>query len=189
MNASARVTVSGVVEEWPAGLTSDLSSQHWLVVHAYPRQDKKLLADLQFRHLPCCAFFERRIRVYPGKGKQESLVPLLGGYVFVAAERELKSVIFDTGRVVRIIDVTQPRTLTEDLANLCRLITASSGPIKVKPEIVPGRRITILRGVFSGCSGVVAKRQNQVELIVNLELLGHSVSVALPAEFAELIEA
>jgi transcription antitermination factor NusG len=177
----------GIVEEWPAGLTRALPTDHWLVVHAFPRQDKKLIENLRNLGLPCCAFFERRIRVYPGKGKQESIVPLLGGYVFVAADERAKDAIYQTNRVVRIIDVRQPKDLAADLACLCSLIAVATTPLVVRPDLVAGKRITISQGTFSGCSGVISKRQNQVELIINLELLGHSVSVALPAQFAELI--
>ena len=186
--APARITTSGHVEEWPTGFCKAPPTDHWLVVHAKPRQDKQVIRDLQALRLPGCAFFERRIRHYPGKGKQESLVPLLGGYVFVNANEVQKQDIYATGRAVRIIDVRNPKVLASDLISLCALITATTAPLMVRPEIVPGKRITIVRGVFSGCSGIVAKRQNQIELIVNLELLGHSVSTALPAEFAELIE-
>jgi hypothetical protein len=34
---------------------------------------------------------------------------------------------------------------------------------------------------------VIVRRQNQVDLIVNMDLLGQSVSVSLPAECAEEI--
>lgn len=177
-----------LVEEWPIGLTSSLPTDHWLVVHAFPRQDKRLIENLRNLNLPGCAFFERRIRIYPGKGKQESIVPLLGGYVFVAADDRAKDAIFQTGRVVRILDVRQPKDLAADLASLCALIAVATTPLMVRPDLVAGKRITISQGTFCGCSGIISKRQNQIELIVNLELLGHSVSVALPAQFAELAE-
>jgi hypothetical protein len=69
--AASHITTSGLVEDWPVGFSASLPTTHWLVVHAYPRQEKKLILDLRARRLSGCAFFERRIRHYPGKGTQE----------------------------------------------------------------------------------------------------------------------
>jgi transcription antitermination factor NusG len=185
--SSVNVTATGIVEEWPVGLTANLPTDHWLVLHAFPRQDKKLIEALRAKRLPGCAFFERRIRHYPGKGKQESLVPLLGGYVFVAVPAERKQELYDTRRVVRILDVPQPKLFAADVMALCQLVRAVAAPLVVRPELVPGARVTVTKGTLAGCSGVIVRRQNQVDLIVNMDLLGQSVSVSLPAECAEEI--
>ncbi len=185
-NVSVTITNSGVVQDWPEGFANALPSEPWLVVHCYPKQEKKLIGALRDKRIPGCIFFQRRVRHYPGKGKQTSLVPLLGGYVFVSTGIERKDDIYATRRVVRIIDVSQPKELARDLGNLCALMNRATTELVVRPEIVPGKRIAITEGVFAGCSGVVARRQNQLELVVNIELLGTSVSVTLPAEMAEL---
>lgn len=186
MSREPHLMNNGLIMEWPLGLMKSIPTDAWLVVHALPRQDKLLIEALRQAKIPGCAFFERRVRVYPGKGKQESIVPLLGGYIFVAAGQAAKETIYRTERAVRIIDVTLPKLLAADLACLCALVSVANVPLVVRPEIVTGKRITLTQGVFSGCSGVVVKRQNHMDLFVNLELLGHSVSVTLPAEFAEL---
>jgi transcription antitermination factor NusG len=157
-----------------------------MVVHAYPRQDKKVIELLQRKNLPGIAFFERRLRHYPGKGKQEFVVPLLPGYLFVAANRANYDVVYDTERVVRIIDVRNPLELTTDLRSLIKLLTVAQAPIMVRPELVPGKRVSIVTGTLAGCSGIITRRKQDMELVVNLELLGTSVAVTLPAMYAEL---
>lgn len=181
-----RVTTSGVVQDWPEGLRAALPEDRWLVVHAHPRQEKKVIADLKQRKLAGCAFFERRLRHYPGKGTQESLVPLIPGYLFVVGGREDRDAIYATRRVVRLIEVPRPQELVRDLRSLITLVTATSAPLVVRPELVPGRRVAITAGTFAGCSGVITRRSHDYELVVNLELLGTSVSVTLPADYAEL---
>lgn len=185
--AGTTIRSTGLVMDWPTGFSQQLTTGPWLVVHALPRQDKLLIERLRAHRLPGIAFFERRFRLYPGKGTQESVVPLLGGYVFVAAGREQREMIWATGRTVRIIDVSDPDTLTNDLRSLCAVVTASTAPLLVRPEITPGKRVTITEGTFAGCSGVVTRRQHQLELVVNLALLNTSVAVTLPAKFAELV--
>lgn len=186
MANQVKVTTSGVVQDWPVGFSAALPSDRWLVVHAYPRQEKKLIAALHAHRLPGLAFFERRLRHYPGKGTQESLVPLIAGYLFVTAGPEEHPLIYASRRVVRIIEVPRPHELANDLRRLIALVTANPAPLVVRPELAPGRYITITSGTFAGCSGVIARRRHDYELVVNLDLLGTSVSVTLPADYAEL---
>jgi len=114
-----------------------------------------------------------------------SMVPLLGGYVFVQASRQRREEIFATKRVVNILDVAQPASLIMDLRLLFRLVSLATAPLLVRPEILPGMRIKIASGALSGCEGVVERRQGVARLVVNLHLLGTSVAVELPAETAE----
>jgi transcription antitermination factor NusG len=181
-----RTSSFGLVMEWPEGFSRALPDQRWLVVHAYPRQEKKVIEDLRGRKLPGCAFFERRLRHYPGKGTQQSIIPLIPGYLFIAAGREDREAIYATRRVVRIIEVPRPAELVADLRNLIALVTAATSPLVVRPELAPGKRIAITSGTFAGCAGVIARRNHDYELVVNLDLLGTSVSVTLPADYAEL---
>ncbi len=181
-----KVTSLGVVLDWPTGFSAALPEDRWLVVHAYPRQEKKVIEALRARQLPGVAFFERRLRHYPGKGTQESLIPLIAGYLFVVGGRAEYDELYSTRRIVRLIEVPRPRELVNDLRHLIALVTASGTPLVVRPELAPGKRIAITSGTFAGCSGVIARRQHDFELVVNLELLGTSVAVTLPAEYAEL---
>ncbi len=175
----------GMVQHWPAGFTAQLPTDDWVIAHTLPRQEKRLAADLHHCRVPGLLFLERRVRRYPGKGTQESLVPLLGGYVFAHLPRGQHHLLYDTQRIVRLINVSQPEVLADDLRALIRLVEATTAPLIVRPELTPGTRTIITRGVFTGCLGIVVRRQRTLELLVNLELLGTSVAVTLPAEFAE----
>ena len=186
MAGQVKVTSIGTVLDWPQGFTSSIPDDQWVVVHTYPRQEKKVITLLQQLKLPGCAFFERRLRHYPGKGTQESLIPLIPGYLFVASGRNERDLIYNTQRVVRIIDVPQPKELALDLRHLITLITATSAPLIVCPELLPGKLVIITTGTFTGCSGIIVRRSHDFELVVNLRLLGTSVAVTLPADYAEL---
>ncbi len=186
MAGSNQERAAGLVQEWPIGFSAALPDGPWLVLHVKPRQEKRLIEDLRNLPFPGLCFFERRMRHYPGKGTQESLLPLLSGYLFVNAGRNERQPLFDTQRVVRILDVTQPAKLTSDLKNLCLLVGAATSPLVVRPELIIGKRVTVTQGTFAGCTGVVQRRERTYELVVNLNMLGQSVAVTLPAKFAEL---
>ena len=97
--------------------------------------------------------------------------------------------IYRTERVVRILPVPRPGELAQQLNLLAALVARTPGPLMVKPEIVPGSLVTLTRGAFSGCTGVVVRRKGSCFLVVNLSVLGTSVGVELPAETAESLDA
>jgi transcriptional antiterminator RfaH len=181
------IEATGIVLDWPIGYSEQLSAESWMVIHTYPRQDKKVIEILRQKNLNGIAFFEKRLRHYPGKGKQESIVPLLPGYLFVAGNRDHYEAIYDTGRVVRIMDVRHPHELISDLRQLITLVSLTQSPMIVRPELVPGKKITIVNGTLAGCVGVIARRKQDLELVVNLQMMGTSVAVTLPAVYAELL--
>ena len=100
--------ISGVVDANPADLFAAPPENGWMVAHCKPRQDKLLCSELTWRGVPRGIFYERRVRRYLGKGAQEFLVPLLGGYVFCVGDFATRELIYRTDRVVRIIPVPRP---------------------------------------------------------------------------------
>jgi transcription antitermination factor NusG len=180
------VSTSTEVYTWPIGFGAVLPQDHWQVAHALPRQDKRLAEDLARRRIAGLTFYENRARTYL-KSTQHFQVPLLGGYLFVHVPRERRHEIFDTGRVVRIIDVADPLRLAADLEALRKLLDAAGdAPVMVMPELVPGRMVHIRSGSFIGCKGVIVRRKENVHLVVNLPILGQSVATVIPLATAEL---
>jgi hypothetical protein len=179
--------VAGHVHAWPAGFADGgLPERDWLVVHSRPRQDKILTAELGRLQLPGLLIYERRICRHAGHGKREILVPLLGSYAFVHATEHAREAIYATGRTVSIMTVRQEGAFTRDLADLIALVRRVAGPLLVHPELVPGVRVTVLDGSFAGLHGVIVRRQGLDRLVVNLPVMGTSVSVELPATKATL---
>jgi hypothetical protein len=151
------------------------------VVHCKPRQEKLLARQLQFVGIPGCAFFERRRRQYDS-GVQESLVPLLGGYLFVAHDRFDRDPIYATERVLRILDVPRPDQLQADLNDLKALIARAGTGLSVRPRLLPGTRVVVRRGIFTGVGGVIERHQGACLVVVNIHALGHSVAMHINAE-------
>ena len=176
------------IQAWPPQFDTDFAAPAWLVVHTKPRQEKSLARDAQHYGLRGCLFLERRVRTYAGKGSQTSLVPLIGPYVFLALDRDFRELLYRTERCVRLIEVRRPEALTADLCAMKLLFQAALGPIMVRPEIIPGQRVLIRSGTLAGVTGVVTHRKGIAELVINLPLLGTSVSTTLPAEWAELAQ-
>lgn len=189
MSQTGHATTTGLVRSWPVGFLDALPTEDWLVVHAKPRQEKILAAELERLKRPWVLFLERRVRRYQNKGTQTSEVPLIGGYLFVHAPMEAKYDLYRTERIVNIILVREGRRLATDLAALRALVERSQAPLVVRPELVPGTPVVIRSGTFAGVQGIVTRRQGKARLAVNIEALGTSVEVELDADLAELATA
>lgn len=176
---------STVIVEWPQGFSSHLPLQPWLVVHCHPRSERRVVKLLTKMGISSLGLFERRIRRYKGKGTQVGLVPLLGGYLFVHAGPSLKERLWQTGKIVRILEPPERNDFGQELISLCAVVTASQGQVVVRPELVPGKIVVVRHGTFAGCRGVVRRRASALELVVNIDLLGHCVAVSIAADAVE----
>lgn len=172
---------SGELDGWPEGQLDALPGGSWLVVHARPRQEKCLARQLRLIGTSCLLFLERRVHRYPGKGTQICMVPLMPGYLFVPGGGAQREALYETGRVVRLIEVHHADELRQDLIDLAKLVTKVDMPLIVRPELQPGHRVELTRGMLSGMSGVVVRRKGRCELVVNVHMLGTSVAVACSA--------
>ncbi|MFW5698572.1 MAG: transcription termination/antitermination protein NusG [Planctomycetota bacterium] len=176
------------IQAWPSDLIRDLPDEPWMVLYTSSRMEKVLIKRLQTLDIPGLIFYEERLRHYPGKGYQKSLVPLLAGYLFVNAGLERRFDILRTDKVLSVLDVTDPAGLARELNSLITLLDRpdrEAPQLLVRPELVPGRRIRLGRGAFAGFEGVIKRRRGQADLIVNLEMLGTSVSARVPADTVE----
>jgi transcription antitermination factor NusG len=176
------VTCRAVVRDWPAGFAAALPDGPWIVAHVRPRGEAALAAGLHRSGVAGLVLYEERRRRYAGKGSQVGLVPMLGGYVFVSANRDQADAIYRTERVVRLINPPRPEVLAAELRALVALVGLATGPVVVRPELVPGTPVEIGTGTFAGLRAVVLRRQNATEIVVNIELLGQSVSTRVPVD-------
>ena len=62
---------------------------------------------------------------------------------------------------------------------------SNSCQIEVKPELIEGTVVEITAGSFRGIEGIVESRKNHSFLVVNIDMLGHSVRAEIKAENLE----
>jgi hypothetical protein len=176
----------GLIQSWPGEvLGADQPVQPWLVAHVRPRQEKLLANAMRRRALPGALFLRQHVRIYPGKGRQVSLMPLIPGYLFMVDAPEAREALYDSGRIVRLLTAPRPEELHRDLLDLAALLAGAPEQVEVRPEIVPGLRVVLQYGSMAGCAGVVVRRQGIYEVVVNVHLLGTAVAVRCNARDVE----
>ncbi|MBR4417060.1 MAG: hypothetical protein IKZ84_13080 [Victivallales bacterium] len=155
------------------------SSEHlWYPVYCKPNKEKKL-AEMAGKkniswYLP--TFLHHRIT----RGHRiETQIPMFPGYVFLQLNRQQNWQVKTSGLAIRILTVTDKTepTLVNDL-NLIRKfeLLSRTQPVKVRADLVPGKRFTIAHGQFKGTEGVIVKRKNRTEFIVHLDFLNFALA-------------
>ena len=151
--------------------------RRWWVICTKARQEKAIARDLaQFEipfYLPLVSrenlIRRRRVRSY---------VPLFDGYVFLFASEKERLRALTTDRIARILPVEDQEELLGDLRQVRRLIE-SDAPLTVERRLMPGRRVRVKAGAMLGLEGTVISRRGKSHLLVAVNFLHQSVSVAI----------
>jgi transcriptional antiterminator RfaH len=155
---------------------ADAAGRGWWVAQTKPRQEKRLARELRDAelayYLPCQL---RRNRV---RGRiVMSQIPLFSGYLFLPGDGAERNRLLATGRIVRLLNVTDPDRLVADLKQV-RFLTGLGLPLEPL-DLRPGHAVRIRRGPMSGLSGRVLRGAGKCRFVVAVEFLGQGVAVEL----------
>ena len=150
----------------------------WYPVYCKPNKEKKL-AELAAHnkiswYLP--TFLHHRTTRGPCI---ESQIPMFPGYVFLQLNRQQNWQVKTSGLAIRILPVTEKTEpmLIIDLNKIREFeLLSRTQPVKVRSDLVPGKRFIIAHGNLKGTEGVIIKRKNRTEFIVHLDFLGYSLA-------------
>jgi transcription antitermination factor NusG len=167
----------------PAGLTGN-----WWVAHTKPRTEKVLAQELHalgvFQYLPLC----RRTTRSRNTGRvSHSLSPVFTGYVFFNADEAGRRAALKTNRIVALLPVTDQALLVRELRQVQQVL-ASNAEFDWQGRIEAGDWARVLHGPLAGLEGIVLQRKSRWRLVLNVHLLGQSVTVEMPRELLERID-
>ena len=155
------------------------SPEHrWYPVYCKPNKEKKL-AELATQkgiswYLP--TFLHYRMT----RGHRiESHIPMFPGYVFLLLNRQQNWQVKTSGLIIRILPVTEKteQQILEDLNNIRKFeLISRTQPVKVRADLIPGKRFIVSNGKLKGTEGVIVKIKNRTEFIVHLDFLGCSLA-------------
>lgn len=162
----------------------------WLVAYTKPRAEKVCFEACKRSGIAALLPLERRIRRYPGKGTQVSMVPLLTSYLFIGADGGGggRDAIYQTGSVMTLLDPHDQDAFRHELANLTGLLQTPGEQLLVQPAIVAGTTVRLQVGSLAGYEGIVQRRKGTALITVNLSLLGSSVAVEVDATTVDIVE-
>ncbi|RJP24085.1 MAG: hypothetical protein C4527_19375 [Candidatus Omnitrophota bacterium] len=166
-------------------LSEDLG--FWRIAHVKPRNEKALAQDCSRLEIGFfLPLYEKRIRRRDNNKPRKSLLPLFPGYVPFVDRENGKFQLYETNRVVNVLDVLDQERFVEDLTQVWQAIT-SGAPLGVGKTFTVGQKVMVKEGPLQGLVGVIMQTTNRQRLFLNVEEFHMAVSVELDREDVELI--
>jgi transcription antitermination factor NusG len=154
----------------------------WVVLHVKSRQEKALSQDLSaigVGHFLPLVPRERRGALTDA--------PLFPGYLFLRGSVDDAFRADRTRRVANIITVKDQTQLHEELWNLHLALARGVAPDEYK-WIRRGLRVEVVRGPLQGLRGLVEDRQSMNRVILQVQMLGTAVSIAVDSDCVAAID-
>ena len=160
----------------------------WLPVHTKPRCEKKFFLFCDKYNVTAYLPLKVKLRS-KGRGTVRSEIPMFPGYVFACMNEAEKTTLSRTGHIVNYISLSkdQEQRLCQDLKSI-RILEGmqETEELFVSPEIEKGKEIIISAGPLRGLNGIVHRRKSAHRIVVNVEMISHSVVMELDVADVEL---
>lgn len=167
-------------------LVSAPEGQQWVVFHARPRCEKKIEALSRQRparmYLPCVS----RVHTYGGRIRTHQ-VPLFRGYVFGLIHREDRPWFRSNHYVANLLEVVDEGKLLDTLRAVDQALRAEMN-VEVLPFLAVGRRVRVVGGPLKGLEAMIADIQGRSQVILALDLIQQTVSMAVDAAFLQPVD-
>ena len=168
------------IEAIPNGLPG-----RWWVAHTKPRSEKALALELSklniFHYLP---LRKRETRSRNTGRISRSLLPVFPGYLFFNGFDEQRHRALATHRIANVLVVASQERLITELRQVHQALFAGVD-LRWHNEIRVGQWARVVEGPLIGVQGVIAKRLSKLRLVLNVEMLGQSISVEVSADQLE----
>ncbi len=186
VEASRLIEVMAADEEKaiPDGLAG-----RWWVAHTKPRQEKMLALQLWSVEVwPYLPLGERETRSRQTGRTSRSMVPIFPGYLFFNGTQHGRELALKTQRIVTILNVHDQDQMVHELRQVHGVLS-SGRSYKRHRSIKVGQTVRALRGPLTGLEGIVTGCRSRVRLVLNVHMLGQSISVETSIDDVEPIDA
>lgn len=156
----------------------------WYAVHTRAHHERRVRDELAGRghevFFPEYSSWSRR-----RDRRQRVLRPLFSGYLFVRARLDpvLHLEIRKTRSVVRVLGRDrQPLPVPDHQVESIRLLLGRAPDTGPQPVLRRGQLVQVMEGPLAGVVGVVERSEGRARIVVNVDLLGRSVTATLETE-------
>lgn len=170
---------------WPQNSDIQLLAGHWRVAHTKSRFEKAFAWDLIEQGISYFLPLVKKTRMSAGR-KRTALLPLFPSYVFFCGDGGSRLAALNTGRLCRVIEVADQKTLTSELSNLEVALCADANVDRCRIPI--GRWCRVIAGPMAGLKGVVIHNRKRTRLVLEVSILGQGVSLEVDNELLEPLE-
>lgn len=167
-SAALGTAAGAALEVAPAG-------RAWLVAHARPRCEKKIVQFCGQQGMPSYLPLRTKIHRYGARERAFSS-PLFPGYVFCVADPAQRSLLAQNRYAAHVLDVVNQAQLVGQLRQI-DLALASGDVMEVMPYLEAGRRVRVLAGPLKGMEGLVLRSKSRTRIVINVDMIRQAVAM------------
>jgi transcriptional antiterminator RfaH len=154
--------------------------KNWLALYTKPRSEFKAEEQLINSNIHTYLPTITKLKQWSDR-KKKVTEPLFRGYIFIYADEQERLVSVEKQAIVRcLFDAGRPARIPDWQIENIRKMLESSSDIIVHNGIVPGTKVMIKSGAFSGVIGTVINESSSKSISVSIDLLNRSVIARLP---------
>lgn len=171
-------------------MAENLLIPRWYVLHTRSRFESVVHDALSRKSLEA---FLPRIRV-SSKRRDRRLTlrtPLFPGYVFVKTDlnpNEHLDILKTAGAVRLIGNRSGPIHVPDAAVDSLKIMVAGDHSVTTGHRFRKGDRIIVVRGAFSGVTGIFNRYRGQGQVVVHIEALGQFAAVQVEADDIEALD-
>ena len=171
---------------YPEELTVAEIRGDWWLAHTRSRHEKALAFDLRVQGISFFLPMVEKTTLIRGR-RFRGLLPLFPGYLFLADANGTRDRALRTNHVAQLIAVTDQEQLVREL---CEIESALEARVRLDPFpfLRGGRQCRITAGALRGFEGIVVRRHGTTRLVLQVTILGQSVSTEVDPSFVELVD-
>ncbi|MCX6189611.1 MAG: UpxY family transcription antiterminator [Bacteroidetes bacterium] len=162
------------------------NSPDWFAFYTLPRAEKKVaetLELLQFEHfLP----LKKTLKQWSDR-KKMVIEPVFRSYIFVKVTPvNIKKVVAVEGILKVIHFGSVPQKIPENQIVFLKILLESPDEIEIQSNLQTGDKVRVSQGPLVGAEGYLMNN-NAKNFVVNIDIVGHSVSIKVNPAYLEKI--
>jgi transcription antitermination factor NusG len=184
-------TPEGLGAGMPSGalIASVVESPKWFAVYTTPRHEKAVAKHFEFQQIESFLPLHMEVHRWKNGCKVNVEQPLFPGYIFARIGRRDSPHVRSVPGVLSIVGSgREPHPLPDFEIEALR-----SGlhlrKFEPHPYLIVGEKARIKSGSLAGMVGVLARKKNNLRVVLTLELIMRSVAVEVDADELERVPA
>jgi transcription antitermination factor NusG len=161
----------------------------WFAVYTTPRHEKAVAKHFEFRRIESFLPLYMEEHRWRNGCKVNVEQPLFPGYIFARIGRAGSTQVLSVPGVVLIVGSRREPTALPDFEIEALRSGLHLRKFEPHPYLVVGEKARIKSGSLAGMVGVLARKKNNLRVVLTLELIMRSVAVEVDADELERVSA
>lgn len=164
-----------------------LNNEKWFALYTRSRHEKLVHQELQKKGIETFLPLRKITRHWSDRVKKVE-TPLFSGYLFVHTSLDNRFDILNTRGSVRFVSFNSlPVPVSEKELAAVRCFLEEKISVDPFPYLSEGDRVYVRSGPMKGVEGFIVRKDRHTRLVISLDLLMQSISVAIDEALVEKV--